>query len=70
MPKHRNRSQYVPMLLVPLSQGIGAFTACQAKGIDSEFLHFPDENHWVLKPQNSMLWHDTVFGWLGEYIGR
>jgi len=67
----------VPMLVIhsdkdyriPLSQGIGVFTACQAKGIPSEFLRFPDENHWVLKPQNSLLWHDTVFGWLGKYIG-
>ncbi|HRA15770.1 MAG TPA: S9 family peptidase [Flavobacteriales bacterium] len=67
----------VPMLVIhsdkdyriPLSQGIGAFTACQAKGIDSEFLRFPDENHWVLKPQNSMMWHKTVFDWLAKYIG-
>lgn len=67
----------VPMLVIhsdkdyriPLSQGIGVFTACQAKGIPSEFLRFPDENHWVLKPQNSLLWHDTVFGWLAKYIG-
>jgi hypothetical protein len=37
-----------------------AFTALQRRGIDSQFLYFPDENHWVLKPQNSVLWHDTV----------
>jgi dipeptidyl aminopeptidase/acylaminoacyl peptidase len=55
--------------VVPLSQGIGVFTALQAKGIPSEFLRFPDENHWVLKPQNARLWHDTVFGWLAKYIG-
>lgn len=67
----------VPMLVIhsdkdyriPLSQGIGVFTACQANGIPSEFLRFPDENHWVLKPQNAMMWHDTVFGWLAKYIG-
>jgi len=55
---------------VPLEQGIGTFTACQAKGIESKYLRFPDENHWVLKPQNSMLWHKTVFDWLEQHIGR
>ncbi len=68
----------VPMLVIhsdhdyriPLSQGLGVFTALQAKGIDSEFLRFPDENHWVLKPQNSMQWHKEVFGWLAKYIGN
>jgi dipeptidyl aminopeptidase/acylaminoacyl peptidase len=54
---------------VPLTQGIGSFTACQAKGIDSKYLRFPDENHWVLKPQNSLMWHDTVFGWLEKHLG-
>jgi acylaminoacyl-peptidase len=67
----------VPMLVVhgdkdfrvPLTQGIGSFTACQAKGIESRYLRFPDENHWVLKPQNSMHWHAEVFGWLEKHIG-
>ena len=67
----------VPMLIIhsdldyriPLEQGIGAFTALQAKGVESQFLRFPDENHWVLKPQNSKQWHDTVFGWLDSHIG-
>ena len=49
---------------VPQEQGIATFTALQRRGIPSELLRFPDENHWVLKPQNSMQWHDTVFGWL------
>jgi dipeptidyl aminopeptidase/acylaminoacyl peptidase len=40
-----------------------------AKGIESKYLRFPDENHWVLKPQNSMQWHTEVFGWLEKYIG-
>jgi dipeptidyl aminopeptidase/acylaminoacyl peptidase len=68
----------VPMLVVhsqkdfriPVEQGIAAFTALQRKGIESKFLYFPDENHWVLKPQNSVLWHDTVNGWLRHYIGQ
>lgn len=54
---------------IPVTQGIGAFTALQRKGIDSELLTFPDENHWVLKPQNSLQWHDTVQAWLKKYIG-
>jgi dipeptidyl aminopeptidase/acylaminoacyl peptidase len=43
------------------------FTALQRRGIPSRFLHFPDENHWVLKPANSILWHDTVNGWLDQW---
>lgn len=53
---------------IPVDQGIGVFTALQAKGIDSQFLHFPDESHWVLKPQNSLMWHKTVFDWLDKYL--
>ncbi len=49
------------------TQGMGAFTALQRKGIASRFLHFPDENHWVLKPHNSKLWHDEVLGWIDRY---
>ncbi|RDZ29260.1 alpha/beta hydrolase family protein [Lysobacter silvisoli] len=68
----------VPMLVVhgqqdfriPVEQGIAAFTALQRQGIESKFLYFPDENHWVLKPQNSVLWHDTVNGWLKQHIGQ
>ena len=68
----------VPMLVVhsandfriPLEQGLAAFTALQRKGIPSEFLEFPDENHWVLKPQNSVQWHDTVLAWLGRWTAQ
>lgn len=45
-------------------QGMATFTALQRRGIPSKFLYFPDENHWVLKPLNSVLWHETVLGWL------
>ncbi|MUV15558.1 alpha/beta hydrolase family protein [Noviluteimonas gilva] len=55
---------------IPVEQGIGAFTAAQRQGIESKFLYFPDENHWVLKPQNSVLWHDTVNAWLKQHIGQ
>ncbi len=67
----------VPMLVIhgqqdfriPVEQGIALFTALQRKGVESKFLYFPDENHWVLKPHNSVLWHDTVNGWLKQHIG-
>lgn len=49
------------------TQGIMTFTAAQRLGVPSRFLHFPDENHWVLKPANSILWHDTVLGWLDRW---
>ncbi len=52
------------------TQGMSTFTALQRKGIPSRFLHFPDENHWVLKPQNSKLWHDEVLGWLDRWTRR
>ena len=50
--------------------GFATFTALQRKGIPSKFLHFPDENHWVLKPHNSVLWHDTVLDWLDRFTKR
>ncbi|MDX2412471.1 MAG: S9 family peptidase [Woeseiaceae bacterium] len=53
---------------VPVTQGIGAFTALQRRGIASKFLYFPDENHWVLKPQNSVQWHSEVNRWLHKYL--
>jgi dipeptidyl aminopeptidase/acylaminoacyl peptidase len=49
------------------TQGISTFTALQRRGIPSKFLYFPDENHWVLKPHNSILWHETVIGWLDRW---
>ncbi len=53
---------------VPLGEGMQLFTAVQRKGIDSKFLSFPDEGHWVLKPQNSNLWYHTVLDWLDKYL--
>ena len=52
---------------IPLEQGLGAFTALQRRGIGSRFLYFGDENHWVLKPRNSVQWHDTVGGWITQW---
>ncbi len=52
------------------TEGMATFTALQRKGIPSRFLYFPDENHWVLKPQNSKLWHDEVFSWIDRYTKK
>ena len=49
------------------AQGMATFTAAQRRGVPSQLLYFPDESHWVLKPQNSILWHDTVIGWLDRW---
>jgi len=54
---------------VPYTQGIQSFTALQEREIPSQLLVFPDENHWVLKPKNSLQWHDTVFTWLDRWLG-
>jgi len=53
---------------VPLTEGLQAFTAAQLQKIPSRFLYFPDEGHWVLKPQNSVLWNRVFFDWLGKYL--
>jgi len=52
---------------IPLEQSIATFTALQRRGIPSEFLVYPDENHFVLKPKNAVLWHDTVNAWLKSW---
>ena len=54
---------------VPDTQGIATFTALQRRGIESKFLFFPDENHWVLKPQNSVQWYSTVETWMKRWLG-
>ncbi len=48
-------------------EGLAVFTALQRRGVPSRLLHFPDENHWVLKPENSVMWHETVLDWLGRW---
>ncbi|RRQ51169.1 alpha/beta hydrolase family protein [Sphingorhabdus wooponensis] len=53
---------------IPYSQSLAAFTALQQQGVESKLLVFPDENHWVLKPKNSVQWHRTVFDWVGKYL--
>jgi dipeptidyl aminopeptidase/acylaminoacyl peptidase len=66
----------VPMLVVhsgrddrvPLDQGMGAYGAAQLRHVPSELLYFPDENHWVLKPQNSVEWYATVQAWMKRWL--
>jgi len=53
---------------VPIGQGQEAFQAAQLRGIKSRFLYFPDENHWVLKPQNALVWQREYFKWLKETL--
>ncbi len=53
---------------VPYTQGIASFTVLQEKGIPSQLLVFPEENHWVLDPANSLQWHQTVFAWLDRWL--
>lgn len=77
-PVHHVDKWKTPMMVVqgdldfriPTAQGLSTFTALQRRGIESRLVVFPNENHWVLKPANSVQWHDEVFGWLDKHIGR
>ena len=53
---------------VPYTEGLQMFTALQRQGVPSKLLIFPDEGHWILKPQNSELWYKTVLDWLATYL--
>ncbi|KIW32945.1 uncharacterized protein PV07_04455 [Cladophialophora immunda] len=52
-----------------VAEGLSAFNVLQMKGIESRFLSFPDENHWVLKPENSLVWHLVVINWINKFVG-
>jgi dipeptidyl aminopeptidase/acylaminoacyl peptidase len=75
-PHHFVKNWDTPILIitsekdfrVPHEQGLEAFTAARVQNIPARLLTFPDENHWVLKPQNSVLWQRTFFGWLDKYL--
>lgn len=54
---------------LPITEGLAAFNTLQQKGVPSRLLMFPDENHWVIKPENSLVWHKEVFGWINKYTG-
>jgi dipeptidyl aminopeptidase/acylaminoacyl peptidase len=53
---------------VPIGEGLQLFTALQRQGVESKLLVYPDEGHWVLKPQNSELWYNTVLGWFDSHL--
>jgi dipeptidyl aminopeptidase/acylaminoacyl peptidase len=55
---------------VPVTQGLEYYNTLRQKGVPTRLLYFPEENHWVLKAQNSRLWHKEVFAWLDKYIGK
>ncbi|MDB6092246.1 MAG: peptidase [Gammaproteobacteria bacterium] len=69
---------HTPMLIIhgeqdfriPYPQGIAAFTALQRRNVESKLVVFPDENHWVLKPANSILWYHSVLGWLDDHLKK
>ncbi|CAN8099018.1 unnamed protein product [Discula destructiva] len=54
---------------LPISEGLAAFNVLQSRGVPSKLLVFPDENHWVLKPENSLVWHQEVLDWINKYSG-
>ena len=76
-PANHVENWRTPMLVVqgdldfriPTAQGLSTFNVLQRRGIESRLLVFPNENHWVLKPANSLQWHNEVFGWLDRHIG-
>jgi len=53
-----------------VSEGFQLFTTLQMEGVPSKMLYFPDEGHWVLKPQNSKLWYETVNAWVDQWVGK
>ena len=77
-PHYNVKNWDTPMLViqggkdyrVPEGQGMEAFQALQILGIESKYLYFPDENHWVLQPQNAMVWQTEFFDWLEKTIHR
>ena len=75
-PVHFVKNWKTPMLVIqgdldfriPTSQALGTFSALQRRGVESKLIVFPDENHWVLKPANSVQWHQTVNAWLDKHL--
>jgi len=54
---------------VPVTQGFEYYNTLRIKGVPTRLVYFPDENHWIMKPQNSRLWHREFFAWIEKYIG-
>jgi dipeptidyl aminopeptidase/acylaminoacyl peptidase len=75
-PVHHVQNWKTPMLVihgerdfrVPYTQGLAAFTAAQRLGVPSRLVMYPDENHWILRPQNSIQWYREVHGWLDRWL--
>ena len=55
--------------MVLCSEGLAVFNILQERKIPSRFLTFPDENHWVIKEENSLLWHTVVLNWINKHVG-
>jgi dipeptidyl aminopeptidase/acylaminoacyl peptidase len=76
-PMYFIKNAHTPTLVVhsqrdmrlDVSEGMQLFTALQLLGVPSRMLYFPDEGHWVLKPQNSQLWNETVSDWCDRWLG-
>ncbi|TMH69314.1 MAG: S9 family peptidase [Betaproteobacteria bacterium] len=77
-PHHYVKSARTPTLVVhgeldyrvPATQALQYYNSLKAKGVAARLVYFPDENHWILKPQNSRLWYAEFFAWLARYAGR
>ncbi|PTQ09810.1 peptidase S9 [Sphingomonas oleivorans] len=77
-PVHHVTQWKTPMLVlhgekdfrIPYTQGLAAFTALQRREVPSRLVVFPDENHWILKPKNSLQWYGEVLGWLDRWTGK
>ena len=55
---------------IPYEQGLAAFTAARMMGVPAKLVVFPEENHWILKPQNALFWHETFFDWLDKWMKK
>jgi dipeptidyl aminopeptidase/acylaminoacyl peptidase len=55
---------------VPVTQGLEYYSTLRIKGVPTRLVYFPDENHWIVRPQNSRLWHREVFAWLDRHVGH
>ncbi|MGB6742115.1 MAG: S9 family peptidase, partial [Terracidiphilus sp.] len=77
-PRNAAANIKTPMLVIhgqrdyrlDVSEGLQLFTTLQMEGVPSKMLYFPDEGHWVLKPQNSQLWYKTVNDWVDKWTGE
>ena len=75
-PAHAAQGFRTPMLVihgerdyrVPVTQGLECYGVLKAKGVPARLVYFPDENHWVLKPRNSVFWYQEFMGWLERFL--